>query len=311
MNDIVIWLIIWILIMLIIVVSVNPTTPTPINYDINHNVLNIPIVGVQKFKQPHWANRLLLGDKIDFGCYDLSVVQNGILINNQLIKVKPNLTNVSPYMVEFDFKVKLSRGSPFIETSILPNNLDRWYVKNGYIWLKLNLPDWYGNINPLLVNEKILIDDHSINVSWNENVYYWIPKYLLHGWQGEVLYHLDDKVLVYGKSWQYNYIRQYYNKVLNSNLPLFNPDLKYNASNGSIQPIDRVIELVKQTFEIGIPTNQAANERVKLLTTSLLNYKRNQYFTILPMIDLYLMKTNSELDISQALSILGYIIHYK
>lgn len=325
MNDVVVLLIIWILAMLIIIVSLarQPNNPVSNNLVIN-NGLNLPIVGIQGFTQPLWVNQLMLGKPIDFGCYILTVRPDHLLINgdthhrcashinDQIIKVKPRLTNVTAYLVEFDFRVILCRGSPFIKTSLPPSDPNKWYNKNGYIWLKLDLPSFYGQLEPSIINPSINVTDNLISIGWKTNVYYWVPDHLSNGWQGEVLYVHQNKILGYGKEWHYYYFGEDYRIVNNLFTNIFDQRLVYNINVGQIEPIPLVIEIVKNSlYQHGIPVNPSQRARLKLLIDSILNYRHNQYFTFLPIIDIYLMEiADEQLNLSEALSILRSLVKW-
>lgn len=311
MEDVVVLLIIWILAMLIIIVSLARQAPKP-TPDVNISIggINLPIIGIQRFNQPFWVNDLMAGIPIDFGSYNLTIKKDHLLVNDQVIKVIPRLTKVTVYSVEFDFKIILYRGSPFIKTNLMVSNA--FYRKNGYIWLKLDLPSFYGDLTPLILPEHIRLTDNLISISWSQPIHYWIPKYLLAGWSGEILTELNNKVLVYGKSWQFQYQSKPYQLVNNLTANIFDQQLVYNIEVGQIEPIPLVASLVKKCFyHEGIPRNQAQRDRLLLLATSLLNYQPNIRFCLIPMVDIYLMRVNNnQFDLNEALSILASLIKW-
>lgn len=305
-------IVIWLIAMLIIIVSLarQPNNPTPI-VNISKTGLGLPTVGIQRYNQPFWVNELMAGIPVDFGSYYLTVKDNYILVNDEIISVKPRITSVTVYLIEFDSRVVLYRGSPFIKTN-LPYDTNAFYAKNGYIWLKLDLPAFYGEITPLVLREQIRITNHSIEVDWSQSIYYWIPKHLAQGWQGDVLYQMNNKLLVYGKRWVYSYIPTSYRLVDNILADLYDQRLVYNVTTGQVEPIKLVIKLVKESIiDQGIPINQAQRDRLKLLATSLLNNRQNQYFCLIPMIDLYSMKVvDEQITIDEALSIIASLVKW-
>ena len=299
--------------MLILIVCVsedkpleNISPPSPVN-----NMINLPNVGQPiGFKRSVWVNELLNGHPTDFGCYMLTVKNDSLLIDDIPINIKPILTNATPFSVEFDNKIILVRGSPFIKTSILPDDIDKFYVLNGYIWLKLDLPNWYGELNPSFGKQNIKIVPNIIQISYDQKIYYWIPKYLSFGWHGDVIYHRDNKLLVNGDGWNYQYSFVDYPLIKNLDVDIYDQSLKYNIEYGLIVDIPLVIDLIKESYLKGIPTNQAQRDRLILLSNSLLNHQHSPYFTILPIIDMYLMKTNGEITINDALNILGNLVKW-
>ena len=311
MYDVAFILGIWILVMLIVIVclpSTNPIVSTPIS---TTDSIGLPITGNPVgFKRSVWVNQLLSGTPTDFGCYSLTVTPNNLVINDQILDITPVLTNATPYMVEFNNSVSLVKGSPFIKTSILPTSLDQWYHRDGYIWLKLDLPSWYGDIIPILSVPHIKVTN-TISITWDNDIYYWIPRHLISEWRGDILYQIDDKLLGYGKEWQYQYETSDYSLVDNLPVDLFDPSLKYNIKDGLIEPIDLVVQLVKDSYALGIPINQAQYDRLMLLSNSLLNHGSSKYFGILPIIDIYTMKVNNEqINLTDALNILGYLVKW-
>lgn len=301
-----IWILLALLIIIILELNLRPVSPPTYRIIVDLDNINIPMYGSFRFPQPIWVTEMMNGTVTDFGIYKVEIKRDRItLLSNATIFVNTKITNVTAYSVEFDNKVILYRGSPFIKIKNVKYTGD-WYRNGNYIWLKSGLPEWYGKITPLILPEHIDVSDNNIQITWKENIYYWIPAKLIDYWKGNIIYE-GDKFLGFGNKIVIPYIPAQYNSVDNLFLDLFDQDLQYNANIGQITPINKVVELVKESIYIGMPKNQAQMSRLNLLFKSIVN-TNSKFFSILPIIDLYLIQSSDKLiSIEELLGLVGYI----
>lgn len=313
MYDIAIIFIIFLLLFLLVYLTLSkPKSIVLPPFEVGTKVqMNLPStaspVGVV---QPYWVSKLMSGDRIPFGSYDLQVKDGMLYVNDIDVFRRAELMSATPYSVYFK-DISFYRGSPFIQTS--PEDIDPklFYISNGFIWLKLDLPDFYGKLYPYIPIVNISISDSEISSTFESYTYMWIPKRLAKYYANSenVLFEMDHYILIYTHKFSYNFITHNYDQISNSNTRLYDQLLKYDVSNGQIIPRRLVANLVKRTFDMGIPTNQAQLSRLKMLVRSLFNRYDNEYFSILAALDLYELKLvdiDQEMNLTEALSILGY-----